>query len=473
MDNSLAISDIELKDVVSGQEESKPGRIERVIMTIKEFATLAEVLRVFGALIMVASMSVFLLQGWSDGNDVQRYLKLLAQTGLLAAGGFGLSYLLKEYRGARLFFGLGLLSVPVNFTVLGALIYSLFLSGGASPIYPGYAKWVITDAFSTGLVFSAAMLVLIPVTALGFRIMARNSSKVLTLTFLGLNALLVIPTRAPLMIGLMSSVALLLVVHTHFRQRKENPVLSTPSGVFATALLYFPIALLVARNMMIYGLSLPLGLIVCLSVYWVLRKLSEGDSMHSLKSMSLDLISFFVAIGVAMLATLNWLEFADAFPIQGWRIESSIANTLFCGVFLLYMVDKKLFSGSSKVNKVTVPLAAIISAVVASYAAVLIDIALSSILSGLVGASLAYFGFKHRSRLIAAAGLITIAVASTAGLHEIVELLFQSSWIGLAVLGGIAIISASLVDRYGAVIKLRVSNWHKLEKRTETSDTVQ
>ena len=223
---------------------------------------------------------------------------------------------------------------------------------------------------------------------------------------------------------------------------------------------------------MIYGLSLPLGLIVCLAVYWVLRKFSEGQSMHSFKSMSLDLVSFIVAIGIAMLATLNWFEFANAFPIQGWRIESSIANALFCGVFILYMVDKKLFTGSSKVNKVTVPLAAIISAVVASYAAVLIDIALSSILSGLVGASLGYFGFKYRSRLIAAAGLITIAVASAAGVHELVALLFQSSWIGLAVLGGIAIISASLVDRYGAVIKLRVSNWNKLEKRTETSNSV-
>ena len=472
MNNSLAISEIELKDNPSGQEHSKPGRMERVMITMKEFATLAEVLRVFGALIMVTSMSVFLLQGWSEGNDVQRYLKLLAQTGLLAAGGFGLSYALKEYRGARLFFGLGLLSVPVNFTVLGALIYSLFLSSGVSPIYPGYAKWVITDAFSTGLVFSAAMLVLIPVTALGFRIMARNSSKVLTLLFLGLNTLLVIPTREPLIIGFLASVALLFVVHKHFRQRKDDPLLSTPSGIFATALLYFPIALLVARNMMIYGLSLPLGLIACLSVYWVLRKLSEGQSVDSFKSMSLDVVSFVVALGVAMLATLNWIEFADALTIQNWRIESSITNTLFCGVFMLYMVDKKLFTSSSKVNKVTVPLAAMLSAVVASYAAVLIDIALSSVLSGLVGASLTYFGFKYRSRLIAAAGLITIAVASAAGLHEIVALLFQSSWIGLAVLGGIVIITASLVDRYGAVIKLRVSNWSKLGKRTETSGSV-
>ena len=66
------------------------------------------------------------MQGWSEGNDIRRYLLLLAQTGLLGAAGFALSHLVRETNGARIFFGLALVSIPANFTILGALLYSVF-----------------------------------------------------------------------------------------------------------------------------------------------------------------------------------------------------------------------------------------------------------------------------------------------------------------------------------------------------------
>ena len=58
------------------------------MQSVSNFATVSEVLRLLGAAIIVASMSVFLLQGWNEGNDIRRYLLLLSQTGLLAAAGF-------------------------------------------------------------------------------------------------------------------------------------------------------------------------------------------------------------------------------------------------------------------------------------------------------------------------------------------------------------------------------------------------
>ena len=88
--------------------------MEGLAKSVRNFATLSEALRFLGASVLVASMSVFLLQGWSEGNDVGRYLMLLAQSGLLAAAGLAMSHGLQESKGARIFFGVGLISIPAK-----------------------------------------------------------------------------------------------------------------------------------------------------------------------------------------------------------------------------------------------------------------------------------------------------------------------------------------------------------------------
>ena len=48
--------------------------VDGVMQSIRNFATLSEALRILGAGVILASMSVFMLQGWSEGNDIRRYL---------------------------------------------------------------------------------------------------------------------------------------------------------------------------------------------------------------------------------------------------------------------------------------------------------------------------------------------------------------------------------------------------------------
>ena len=68
-------------------ESRRSFTVEGIAESVRNFATLSEALRILGAAVLVASMSVFLLQGWNEGNDINRYLLLLAQTGLLSAAG--------------------------------------------------------------------------------------------------------------------------------------------------------------------------------------------------------------------------------------------------------------------------------------------------------------------------------------------------------------------------------------------------
>ncbi len=44
----------------------------KVMNTLRQFATVSELLRIAGAAIMVGSLSLFMMQGWLEGNDIQR-----------------------------------------------------------------------------------------------------------------------------------------------------------------------------------------------------------------------------------------------------------------------------------------------------------------------------------------------------------------------------------------------------------------
>ncbi|MBT8441752.1 MAG: hypothetical protein KJO76_05135, partial [Gammaproteobacteria bacterium] len=129
----------------SGDRSSSRFSVDSIMASVKNFATVSEALRILGAAVLLSSMSMFLLQGWNEGNDINRYLMLLAQTGLLAGAGFAMSHGLGEAKGARVFFGLALISIPANFTILGALLYSVIQWDGGLTTYPSFATWQIDD----------------------------------------------------------------------------------------------------------------------------------------------------------------------------------------------------------------------------------------------------------------------------------------------------------------------------------------
>jgi len=73
-------NDYESRSMASQNKNSLFQKVENI-------ASLSQVVRAFGACAIIASMSLFMFQGWAEGNDVMRYLKLLVQTGLLTSAG--------------------------------------------------------------------------------------------------------------------------------------------------------------------------------------------------------------------------------------------------------------------------------------------------------------------------------------------------------------------------------------------------
>jgi hypothetical protein len=137
---------------------------------------LPRMLRSIGAISLLAAISIFLLQGWESGNDVNRYLLLLGHTVGLAIIGFASGHWLGESKGARLLLIIALASVPANFAILGAFMYEQASLDAVNAVYPSVAHWKV-NALSTAVMANVGgVLILAPVVWLGFMVLSRRSA---------------------------------------------------------------------------------------------------------------------------------------------------------------------------------------------------------------------------------------------------------------------------------------------------------
>ena len=175
-------------------EKSTTGFFE----VVRKYASVSDMLRLFGAAAVAVAMGLFLLDGVKVLNDLQRFLTMLGLTGALTAAGLLMSSLLKEQRGSRVFITLALLSVPVNFTVIGALLYSVIPLDTMALNYPGYAHWQVGGLSDLAIGLAAAVVVLGPVVWAGFSVLARSACAWLSMALIASSAILLIPVRAEL-----------------------------------------------------------------------------------------------------------------------------------------------------------------------------------------------------------------------------------------------------------------------------------
>ena len=424
--------------------------VDSIMQSVRNFATLSEALRILGAGVILASMSVFLLQGWNDGNDIRRYLLLLTQTGLLGAAGFAMSYLVRETKGARLFFGLALVSIPANFTILGALLYSVFQWDGGLTTYPGYADWRIEDVASIGITMGAALLVLVPVTLFCFAIMARRSAKLLSLHFLLLNALLLLPIRGSVAAGTIALAGVMYALFVMAKLTRENLALKTGEGKFALATLFIPLGIILFRSMYFYQVDSLMIAMVTMALFLAARQASEFPDRSARLAMVLELVSWPLAMIVAMALTN---AFAPAI-VPGLLAPVFAITYAALAMDLLRRTDSRTLA---KAIGVSISLAVALSF---TMSVALLPSALSALLSISAGTLLLLWGAGGRQLSTTIAGLVTLGAGVLFGFDALVQLIITSSWIDLALFGAGAIVLGSILDRHGVAIKLRLTRWY-------------
>lgn len=435
---------------------ARKGRTQRVLEAMSQVATLSEALRILGASIMVGSMSLFLMQGWVEGNDVSRYFTLLAQTVLLAVGGFGLSYLLKENKGARLFFGLSLVSVTANFTILGALIYSVFQLDNGLGQYPAFATWQLGSLSQTLLVLAIALAILVPVTWLGFKILARRSASWLTPTYLLANTLLLIPVRESMWAMAVCFVAIAASSVALSRNANGDPTLTLLEGRFAKLVLFVPALIVFCRSSYLYDLDSFSFTIISTGIYLALRAVylkmpRDGWVASILDCLSLPLVliaagSFVEAVDRYLPSTVEIPVFAIAcLPMLIDLVERSHGTSR---SWVMGLLGSFLICGSVMLNELFH----------AGFGITLLALCLS----GLV----VFYGFRAQHATAKWLGIVTFVGVLALDLADIV-VVFEFGWLPLAITGTAIIVAASILDRHGAAIKIRWSEFtqSKLVKR--------
>ena len=423
--------------------------VDSIMQSVRNFTTLSEALRILGAAVILASMSVFLMQGWSEGNDINRYLLLLTQTGLLAAAGFAMSHGLKEAKGARIFFGLALVSIPANFTILGALLYSVFQWDGGLGTYPGYATWQIDNIASTGAVLGGAMIVLLPVTLFCFAIMARHSAKSLSVHFLLLNALLLLPIRSSLAAGTIALLGVVYALYVVSMLAGKDRSLKTGEGKFALATLFIPLGIILFRSMYFYQVDSLMFAMVALTLFLAARQVSLFPDRNARLAVTLEVLSLPIAMAVAVAST-------DAFsPI----LAKGLAGPLLAAVYSVLVLDVLRRTGSRHLRKAIGVSISLTVTLGFTLGVLTVPSAMTALLSLTAGLMLVLWGAAGRKPVAMISGIVTMLAGAFLGFDAIVQLIVTSSWIDLAVFGASAIALGSVLDRHGVVIKLRLDKW--------------
>ncbi|MDJ0759039.1 MAG: hypothetical protein QNJ19_06540 [Woeseiaceae bacterium] len=444
--------DTDLVASESGSTSTRNSRfsVDSVMQSIRNIATLSEALRILGAGVILASMSVFLMQGWSGGNDISRYLLLLAQTGLLGAAGFAMSHVVKETKGARLFFGLALVSIPANFTILGALLYSVFQWDGGLATYPGFADWRIEDVANIGITMGAALLVLVPMALFCFAIMARHSAKPLALNFLLLNAMLLLPIRSSLAAGVIALTGVVYALFTVAKLLRKDRALKTGEGKFALMTLFIPLGIILFRSMYFYQVDSLMIAMLAMVLFLVARQASLFPDRNPKVAVALELLSWPLAMVFAVALT-------DAFASM---LATGLAAPLFALAYSALALDIIRRTGSRSLGTAVRVSITIAIALSFSFSVVMTPTGLTALLSVVAGTTLLLWGAAGKQPGNVIAGIITVAAGVLFGLEAIVQLVVRSSWIDLAVFGASAIALGSLLDRHGVAIRLRLSQWY-------------
>ena len=418
---------------------------------LSRLISVSELLRIFGACAVLASMSLFLMNGWAEGNDIQRYLKLLAQTGLLTLGGLAMTFGLKEQKGARLFFGLSLISVAANFTILGALVYSMVQWDGALQVYPDALRWQAIELTTFWPVFGGAVLLLAVLSRFSYAIFARQHAGQLTVAFLVISAALLMPVRESLWVSLLIGAVAVIATLTTLRVIRSEAFVHTFESRFALATLFIPPAIMLVRAISLYHVDevlailmsgLALGALRAHSLQEHIRSAARLSSMQRLSS----LLQFMLAVNIA-------LYVGELFPGLDHALKQLLMTAAMLGLTSEFVLSKR----HQQVRQ--------------SYLSWAVSLMLLVSLPGSVFGSLIEYKFVGLATAIACAGLmhlvkaelqvripmslmfVTLAIHSLLLLVDVVDALKLNDWVMLGLAGGGLIVIASLFERFGAKLK--------------------
>jgi hypothetical protein len=441
---------------------TSPAQVERFEQSpttgqsgINHLFDLPRMLRSIGAISLLAAISIFLFQGWENGNDVYRYMLLLGHTVGLAMIGFASGHWLGESKGARLLLIIALASVPANFAILGAFMYSQASMDALNVVYPSVAHWKV-DGLTTAIAANAVgVLILAIVSWLGFMVLSRKSALRLTVLFLLTNAALILPVRIPEVIALMLLVLTVIVAKQSLQSAGKDTALRTPEGMIARLLLYVPLGVIVGRNLWLYSADGFMFSILSVIVFILFRQVAMQLNRDSTLRKILEIGSVAPALtfgfGVCVVA-LDVLSDPLVWLLPVFAISVSI---------LLLELSTRVAKGALLYRRFA---AALMSIAVVSNLVLFSSVATAAVCLA-VGLAVLVYGYMVEQRIVFALGTITLLAGLIYQMQFAIDMFNLGSWGSLAALGVAAILVGSTIERHGVKMKTYLTGWGRRIKQ--------
>jgi hypothetical protein len=406
-------------------------------------------LRISGAVLVVAAASTFMLQNWVEsGNDLIRYAMLVTQSLFLFAVAWFVGITVRESRSARTLLALVLATVPICFTVCGALLYSQVHPFDTPADLPSYVRWIAPTLASALLAVGVSLLILVPLSFVSFMAFARKRALSLTVAFLASISLLLIPVRIPDLMIAVAGVALVGLLAFDQARLSRTSQLDTLEGRLARVMPFIAPLIVIGRVVYLYQVRLPfLGglLLVAASMLWLMMARVQ-DRVHR------DL----GALGVAALSGTGWML---CWIALGEKVDSASLQVLLLGVPAAVM----FFVSSLRaelLRKTLASAAAVVglgSTLVACASGLSTISALICIVSGTVVAVCAA-GTGSRIWTVCGAVVALYGVGSEVWLAVHEDNIVR--WVTLTVTGISLIVGAAYVERNRVRVQQLWERWH-------------
>jgi len=406
---------------------------------------LSQVMRGAGALIIIVSAATFLFKHWTPGSDLQRYLFLLGFTSILSAGGLICGLTLKESKGARTLLGLTLAVTPINFAVMGALLYSKFSWDGALSHLPNYATWVASSSMMALLATIGGVTILAPLGHFSFMTLGHKQAKLFTGAFLISNMTLLLPTRQPNVIAVLFMLLVALLTFMEVRTFSRKPSLRTFDGYLSRALVWVPVVILIGRGCYFYTPSQ-------LFVSVILFGLAALSFILLPQLTSCEGLQKGLQICGTMIASAAWINTAEVLfhsPYVSSRHEILIWTLPLAGL-LCILAKNSVGTGNSYRN---------FAAIIAVFGAGLNLLAHSNfgatIICLMISSAVVVFGYLLEQKTIFVSGSIGVLMAIGYQFKVAFHHFSLTNWSSLMVIGVLIIIFASIIERYNGKLRER------------------
>lgn len=406
----------------------------------EQSSRLPKVLRSLGVVTLLASVSIYLMQGWEAGSHLTRFLLLWGHTIALAGVGIFCSQFLKEQKGARILLMMALVFVAANFAILGGFIYSV--AGADAKQLHESVRWVMVTDATTLLTLTVTGLVMMPIVLLGFKVLARTSAMQLSVLFIvGCTALL-LPVRD----GLYSYLVLLglaaLLFFGLLRKIGCDVRLNTFEGRIAKLITALPMGIMIGRNFMhdddVFTFAIVAGAI------WVLcRQVALSLEAKSIARKLLEVVSIIPSIFVALAGTAMCDELFSINFITAFLVFFALLSGLFAELSLRAGTGRQVYSVLSALMLALATLVAWLNTELWSVA----------IFACIAGSALSAFGLWQRRQAPLTVGIILLLIGVVLTLTQLFDNFNMNTWLLMTVIGMLAIVAASYVEKRGEQVK--------------------